>query len=44
MKLTVFRNMVLRKVLGPKVVGVTGGWRQPHNEELHGFYSTRNII
>jgi hypothetical protein len=31
-------------VLGPKWVEVTGGWRKLYNEELHGLYSSQNII
>jgi hypothetical protein len=40
----VFENRVLRKIFGPKRVGVTGGWRKLHNEELHNLYSSPNII
>jgi hypothetical protein len=40
----VFKNRVLRRIFGPKWVEVTGGWRKLHNEELHNFYSTPNII
>jgi hypothetical protein len=29
--------MVLRKIFGPKMVEVTGDWRQLHSEELHDF-------
>jgi hypothetical protein len=29
---------------GPKWVGVTGGWRKLHNEELHNLYSSPSII
>jgi hypothetical protein len=31
-KLRVFENTVLRRVFGPKKVGVTGGWRKLHNQ------------
>jgi hypothetical protein len=34
----------LRRIFGPKRDGVTGGWRQLHNEELHNFYSSLSII
>jgi hypothetical protein len=37
-KLKVFENRVLRKILGPKKVGVTGGWRSLHNEKLHNLH------
>jgi hypothetical protein len=31
----VFENRVLRRVFGPRMDGVTGGWRKLHNEEMH---------
>jgi hypothetical protein len=31
----VFENRVLRRIFGPKIDEVTGGWRKLHNEELH---------
>jgi PAS domain-containing protein len=34
--LRVFENRVLRRIFGPKRDEVTGGWRKPLNEELHG--------
>jgi len=37
-------NWVLRKIFGSERKEVTGGWRKLHNEELHDFYSTPNII
>jgi hypothetical protein len=36
--------MVLRRIFGPKRDEVTGEWRKLHNEELHIFYSSQNII
>jgi hypothetical protein len=42
--LRVFENRVLRRMFGPKRDEVTGGWRKLHNEELHGFYSSPNIV
>jgi hypothetical protein len=36
--------MVLRRIFGPKRDGVTGEWRQLHNEELHNLYSSPSII
>jgi hypothetical protein len=35
---------VLRRILGPKRNGVTGGWRKLHNEELLNLYSSPGII
>jgi hypothetical protein len=42
-KLRVIENRVLR-IFGPKRDGVTGGWRNVHNEELHNLYSSPSII
>jgi hypothetical protein len=39
----VFENRMLRRIFGPKRE-VTGGWTKLHNEELHNFYSSLNII
>jgi hypothetical protein len=41
--LKVFKNRVLR-VFVPKREEVAGGWRRLHNEELHNFYASPNII
>jgi hypothetical protein len=35
---------VLRRIFRPKGAGVTGGWRELHNEELHNLYSSPSII
>jgi hypothetical protein len=40
----VFENRVLRRIFGPKRDEVTGDWRKLHNEELHNFYSSPDII
>jgi hypothetical protein len=40
----VFENRVLRRIFGPKREEVVGGWRRLHNEELHNFYPSPNII
>jgi hypothetical protein len=39
-------NRVLRKVFGPKIDEVTGGWRKlhVHNEELNDLYCSSDII
>jgi hypothetical protein len=40
----VFENRVLRRIFGPKIDKVTGGWRELHNEELHNLHSSPSII
>jgi hypothetical protein len=35
---------MLRRIFGPRREEVTGDWRKLHNEELHNFYSSPNII
>lgn len=37
-----FGKSVLRKIFGPKGDGVTGRWRELHNEEPHYLYSSYN--
>ena len=44
LKLRVFENRVLRRVLGPKRNEVTGEWRKIHNEELSDLYSLPPIL
>jgi hypothetical protein len=39
----VFENRVLR-MFGPKREEGAGGWRTLHNEELHNFQASTNII
>jgi hypothetical protein len=41
--LQVFENRVLRKIFDPRKE-VAGGWRRPHNEELHNLYALPNIV
>jgi hypothetical protein len=43
-RLMVFENRVLRGILGPKRIEVTGEWRKLHNEELHDLYPSPSII
>jgi hypothetical protein len=43
-RLRVFENRVLRRIFGPKRDEVTGEWKKLHNEELHNFYSSPDII
>jgi hypothetical protein len=38
--LRVFENRMLRRIFGPKIDEVTGGWRKLHNEELRDLYSS----
>jgi hypothetical protein len=35
---------MLRRIFAHKRDEVIGGWRKLHNEELHNFYSSPNII
>jgi hypothetical protein len=43
-RLRMHENRVLRITLGPKRDELLGGWRKLHNEELHNFYCSPNII
>jgi hypothetical protein len=43
-RLRVCENRVLRRIFGAKRVGVTGGWRKMHDEELHDLYCLPSII
>jgi hypothetical protein len=40
----VFENRVMRRIFGPKREEVAGGWRRLHNEELHNYYGSPNIL
>jgi len=44
LKLRVFENRVVRNISGPRENEVTGDWRRLHNEGLHAFCSSPNII
>jgi hypothetical protein len=39
-----FEKRVLGRILGPKRDKVAGGWRKLHNEELHRWYCSPNIL
>jgi len=43
-KLSVFENMVLRRIFEPRSDEVTGEWRRLHNEELSVLYTSPNIV
>jgi hypothetical protein len=38
------QEQVLWRIFGPKREEVTGDWRKLHGEELHGLYTSTNII
>jgi hypothetical protein len=42
--LKMFKNRVLRKVLGPRRDELTRDWRKLHNEDRHKSYSSTSII
>jgi hypothetical protein len=37
-------NRTLRRMFGHEREEVAGGWRRLHNEELHNFHSSSNIV
>jgi hypothetical protein len=37
-------NRVLKRIFGPKIEEVVGGWRRLHNEEFHNLFASLNII
>jgi len=43
-RLRVFKNMMLRRIFGPKRDEVMGECRKLHNEELNDLYCSPNIV
>jgi hypothetical protein len=43
-RLSMFENRMLRRIFGPKINNVTGGWSKLHDEELRNLYSSPSII
>ena len=41
--LSVFKNMGLRKIFGPRRDEGTGEWKRPHNDEPYDLSSSPNI-
>jgi hypothetical protein len=39
-----FKNMMVRRMFGPKRDGVIGYWRKLHSEELHNWYPSPSIF
>jgi len=42
--LYIIKNMVLRRIFGPRKDKVMGEWRRLHNEEINDLYSSPNIV
>jgi DNA-directed RNA polymerase subunit H (RpoH/RPB5) len=36
---SVFKDMELRRIFGPKIRGTTGSWRMLHYKELHSMHT-----
>jgi hypothetical protein len=43
-KLKASENRVRRRIFGPESEEVARDWRRLHNEELHNFYTSQNMI
>ena len=42
--MSVFENMAMRRIFGPRRDEVPGEWRRLHNEELNNLNSSPNIV
>jgi hypothetical protein len=42
--LRLFENRVLRRIFGPKMQEVVGGWKRLNSEELRNLYASPDII
>jgi hypothetical protein len=42
-RLRVFKKRVLRRIFGPKIEEVAGGWRRLHREKCHNLYASPDI-
>jgi hypothetical protein len=43
-RLKVLENRALRRIFGPKIDKIRGGWRKLHNEKLLNLYTLPNTI
>jgi hypothetical protein len=43
-RLRVLENRVLREIFGSERDELTEDWRRLHNQELHNFHSSQNIL
>jgi hypothetical protein len=43
-RLRVLEEGELRRLFGPKMNDLRGGWTKVHNEELYNLYSSPNIL
>jgi len=43
-RLRVVKNRVLRRICGPKMEEVAGGWRKLHNEDIQNLCTSTNLL